>query len=595
MEMQMPMYRKIEREQIKQLEAQGCRAENWDSVEVADGFTADNIFHCAFRGRIRIGKGVCIANVGAYIANYEIQDGVCIENCAVLETTYESAFGNGVMVAAVNEAGGREVPIYDKLSAQIAYMIAMYRHRPLLVAALEKMIAGYCDSVRSPMGSVGRGSQLRGCRIVRNVKIGESATLEGVDILENVTVNSTPSDPTFLGVAVKGYDSIFGAGSRTDNGSVIRRCYVGEACQIDYNYTAENSLFFANTHCSNGEACSIFAGPYTVSHHKSTLLIAGIFSFFNAGSGSNQSNHLFKTGAVHQGVHERGCKFASDAYIMLPAREGAFTVILGRHKDHHDTALFPFSYLIEEEGKSYLVPAINLRSYGTVRDLKKWPQRNHRVKADQDIVRFEEHNPYIAGKIFQAIEISQKMLAKEGVDTYNYQRVRIKQVMVRRGLNLYKLALASSLGAMLAGGGGKNAAEKGANGAQGNAGRGRWVDMSGMLAPWSMVEELIGKIEAGELTKSEQVAKALKGIDKGYAQYAYAWALERLEMQLGRVPEQGDIEAAVAAGETASQMLRDMAEEDAKKDRDTITKTGYGIDAESEKEIDDDFYAVRGK
>ena len=41
-------------------------------------------------------------------------------------------------------------------------------------------------------------------------------------------------------------------------------------------------------------------GPYTVSHHKSSLLIAGMFSFFNAGSGSNQSNHLFKSGAVHQ-------------------------------------------------------------------------------------------------------------------------------------------------------------------------------------------------------------------------------------------------------------------------------------------------------
>ena len=72
-----------------------------------------------------------------------------------------------------------------------------------------------------------------------------------------------------------------------------------------------------------------------------------MFSFFNAGSGSNQSNHLFKSGAVHQSVHLRGCKFASGAYIMSPALEGAFTMIMGHHSYHHDTSAFPYSYLIE--------------------------------------------------------------------------------------------------------------------------------------------------------------------------------------------------------------------------------------------------------
>ena len=66
----------------------------------------------------------------------------------------------------------------------------------------------------------------------------------------------------------------------------------------------------------------MFAGPYTVSHHRATLLIAGYFSFFNAGSGANQSNHMYKSGPVHQGVHLRGCKFGSDAYVLLPASTG---------------------------------------------------------------------------------------------------------------------------------------------------------------------------------------------------------------------------------------------------------------------------------
>ena len=69
-------------------------------------------------------------------------------------------------------------------------------------------------------------------------------------------------------------------------------------------------------------ACSIFAGPYTVTHHKSTLLIAGLYSFMNAGSSSNQSNHMYKLGPVHQGILERGTKTTSNSYIVFPARIG---------------------------------------------------------------------------------------------------------------------------------------------------------------------------------------------------------------------------------------------------------------------------------
>ena len=76
-------------------------------------------------------------------------------------------------------------------------------------------------------------------------------------------------------------------------------------------FNHQNSVFFANSEGFHGEAVSIFAGPYTVTHHKSSLLIAGMFSFFNAGSGTNQSNHMYKLGPIHQGVVDRGSKTGS--------------------------------------------------------------------------------------------------------------------------------------------------------------------------------------------------------------------------------------------------------------------------------------------
>ena len=48
------------------------------------------------------------------------------------------------------------------------------------------------------------------------------------------------------------------------------------------------------------------------------------------GSGSNQSNHMYKLGPIHQGAMERGAKTTSDSYILWPARVGAFSLVMGR-------------------------------------------------------------------------------------------------------------------------------------------------------------------------------------------------------------------------------------------------------------------------
>jgi hypothetical protein len=129
-------------------------------------------------------------------------------------------------------------------------------------------------------------------------------------------------------------------------------------------------LFFSNCQGENGEACALFAGPYTVTHHKSTLLIAGMFSFMNAGSGSNQSNHMYKLGPIHQGIVERGAKTTSDSYVLWPAKVGPYSLILGRHYKHSDTSNLPSSYLIENDNTTYIAPGVNLRSVGTIRDAK---------------------------------------------------------------------------------------------------------------------------------------------------------------------------------------------------------------------------------
>lgn len=104
---------------------------------------------------------------------------------------------------------------------------------------------------------------------------------------ENGTVNSNRFAPTKLGSGVKCTDFIVASGVEIGDSTLVDKCFVGQGCIFDKHYSAGESLFFSNCRGMHGEACAIFAGPYTVTHHKSTLLIAGMFSFLNAGSGSN--------------------------------------------------------------------------------------------------------------------------------------------------------------------------------------------------------------------------------------------------------------------------------------------------------------------
>ena len=280
------------------LEQRGCSALSWDDVTVSDDFRPEQLRNVRFEGRTSIGSRTRISD--STIANYAIGNDCHIDDVLRMECRHASTFGEGVGVAAVNENGGRTAIIYREMTSQIAYIMTMMRNRKEAVEQLLKMATERAEEHRSDMGMVEDGSTVMGARFIREVRIERGAVIEGASHLENGTVGCN----AHVGIDVRAKDFIFDNDTTIDGASSIERCFVGENTTISNGFTAVDTLFFANCHCENGEAASVFAGPFTVSHHKSSLLIAGIFSFFNAGSGTNQSNHLFKSGAVHQAVHQ---------------------------------------------------------------------------------------------------------------------------------------------------------------------------------------------------------------------------------------------------------------------------------------------------
>lgn len=113
----------------------------------------------------------------------------------------------------MNETGGREVPIYNRLSAQLAYIIAMYRHRPDLIARLREMIEAYSLAQKSCYGKIGNGVHIVNTGTIRNVCIGDYCQIDGTSRLENGSINSNREAPVYIGPNVTAEDFIVSSGA----------------------------------------------------------------------------------------------------------------------------------------------------------------------------------------------------------------------------------------------------------------------------------------------------------------------------------------------------------------------------------------------
>ena len=626
--------RKLTADERQALENNGCRCSQWDLVEVADPFRPEHYRFVNFSGNValgtteetilrdghipqetgiyyatvhncHVGNNVLINRIGNYIADYTIGAGTVIENTACVAMTGGSTFGNGVEVSVLNETGGREVPLYDCLSAQLAYLLAMYRHDKQLTESLRRLVEEYVETRRSSVGTIGENVTIINAGSLRDVYVGPCTTIDGAKSLSNGSIMSEPDDPVLVGPNVMGRDFIVCAGARVTEGTVLVHTFVGQATQLTRLFSAHDSLFFANCACENGEAAAVFAGPYTVTMHKSSLLIAGMFSFLNAGSGSNQSNHMYKLGPIHQGVVDRGSKTTSDSYVLWPAHIGAFSLVMGRHVNHPDTSRLPFSYLIESTGVAHLVPGVNLKSVGTIRDAMKWPKRDkRRTKHILDFINFNLLSPYTVQKMMDGITLLDDIESTAGATSghYSYQGMIITASALRKGRGYYSMAIDKFMG---------NSVLKRLEGAPIadeadlhrrlkptlEEGTGEWLDIAGLFAPKTEVKKLCADIISGRLATMQDVNERLRWLSDNYYELEWTWVVDNFRRWWGKDIDEltmEDIRAIADRWIDNVVRLDNMLYDDARKEFSAVARIGFGIDAASDGNRRGDFEHVRG-
>lgn len=492
------MYRELTEQEIIQLENQGCCCHEWSAIEVDEDFSARHIRNVYFDGSVRIGANCRLVNIG------------------ILRTTDGATFGEGITISVLNEAGDGNIVLYSGLTAQMA---ALMVHYPETFAQLKSMVEREVASTKQPCTTIGNGVTITDTRELTNVIIGDDCEINGAARLVDCTLKSTSEASILVSDGVICDNCIIQAGSSVTDFAKLYDSFVGESCHVGRGFTSENSVFFANSHMDNGESCAELCGPFSVSHHKSTLLIGGEISFYNAGSGTNYSNHAYKMGPMHWGVLQRGTKTASGAHTLWPAQIGTFSMLMGKIQTHPDTRKLPFSYLIANADATYCVPGRNLTTVGTFRDIEKWPKRDRRPRNGRlTLVQYDWLNPFVIQQCIDGIKVLEELKREQGgnLAAYVYNGTTIRNQSLQKGIKFYNLAIRMAMHAALC--------EHEATLPSSTTGSGAWVDLLGMLAPETDVNNLLDDIKRGEISDINDVNAMLREMHDSYAENKWAWA-----------------------------------------------------------------------
>ncbi len=550
-------YRPLTSEEIEVLKSNDCWAEDWTSVNVSENFKPNFMHRVMLYGEVNIGgfdknvevsqgfvkhSGInnatlrnvtigddcLIENVGNFINNYTIGDDCYISNISTMETTEGATYGEGNLVSVLNEVGEGNVILFSDLNSQLAAFMVKHFSDKELKEKIRLLIKSDIDTKMPERGQIGNNVKIINTKEITNCVINDFCEVNGASRLSDCTLLGSIHGNVYIGTGVIAENSIIAEGSSVINSVKIQDCFIGETCQLSNGFTASASVFFANSYMSNGEACAAFCGPFTASHHKSSLLIGGMFSFYNAGSATNFSNHAYKMGPMHWGILERGSKTASGAYLLMPATLGTYSVCFGKLMHHPDTRNLPFAYLIADGDKMFLIPGRNITTVGLYRDIKKWPKRDLRAPENRkSIVNFDWLSPFSVGEVLKGKKILENLreVTGDNVSQYLYHEYIIPATSLHKGIKYYDIALRIYMGAVL-----KRVLKRDPSITPPNTqiGLGDWDDLSGLLLPVSEEERIINDLKDGNIETIQELIDRFENIDANYREYQWTWTYKMI-------------------------------------------------------------------
>lgn len=501
-------YRKLTDDEIALLEDNNCRADDWESVNVSDDFSPAYLRDVTFYGEVNlgyfdrnievspgfrkhsgiyratlrnvtVGDNCLIEHVNNYVNNYTIGDNCYISNIATLETSEGATYGQGNIISAGSPSGESNIMLFTRLSSQLAALMMKYSHDKELRETLRNLVREDIDAQQPERGIIGEGVKIVNTGEITNTILGDYCEVNGAARLSDTTVMGTADASVFIGTGVTCENSVISDGASLLNSAIVTDCFVGEACKISNGFTAGQSVIFANSNLSKGEASAAFCGPFTTSHHKNSLLTGSVFSLNNTGH---------------------------DDITQCP-----------------DMCNLPFSRLTTQGDTTFLEPAFHITTAAHYRDIRRWARRDMRAQSTpKSIVNFDWLSPFSVGKIIKAKKKLEDLREISGEDASNYRfhEFIIRAADLQKGIQNYDMALRIYMGAVLER---VQRRDPELNEPETDTGLGKWDNLAGLLLPASEERQIVEDIKDGTLENIDAILRRFDEINAEYRNYQWVW------------------------------------------------------------------------
>jgi len=441
-----PHRRPLSLEERGILETNNNRADDWNAIQVVDGFNPHLVHSCVFHGMVtigvlrnelleldnftlpiglyestfihcRIGNNAAIHRL-SYAGHYVFGNEVIVHAVGELYSEPFARFGNGCSTGEdkshhyleiINENGGRSVIPFKGMLASDAYLWAKYRNDHSFMKRLGAITRSTCASFMNNGGTIGNQAVIRNVRSIHNVSIGSHAQIIGAERLHNVTIESDQQEPTKIGAGVQLNESIIGFGNDIDSGAQLQHVVTGTNVHVDQSARIQHTYIGDNSAISCCEIGHSLIFPSHGQHHNNSFLIAAMIggqSNIAAGAtiGSNHNSRL-NDGELWAG---RGFWPGLSTNFKYNSRFASYVLCAKGDYPSELRVPLPFSLLTNDTIADQLniVPAFwfTHNMYAFMRSNHKFASRDKRIHRFQ-IIEHDALAPDTVEEMFAAIDL----------------------------------------------------------------------------------------------------------------------------------------------------------------------------------------------
>src|SRR5687767_13397466 len=444
-------YRILTAYEIEVLVRNNNTSDDWKQICVSDAFNPELVKNCKFFGLVRIGKlepialeyhNVCmpvglynstiiscdfgdnvIVNNVNYIAHYIIGNQVMLANIHELHTTNHSKFGNGIIkdgeeesvriwMEICNENAGCKIMPFNGMLPGDAYLWSKYRADTELMQKFKEFTERKFDKQRGYYGKIGDRTVIKNTSIIKDVWIGSDAYIKGANKLKNLTINSSPAEPTQIGEGCELVNGIIDFGCRVFYGVKAVRFVMATNSQLKYGARLINSYLGNNSTISCCEVLNslIFPG-HEQQHNNSFICAALVVGQSNMAAGATIGSNHNSRGADGELIASRGFWPGLCVSLKHNSKFASFTIIAKGDFPAELNIPIPFSLVSNDVSNDTLLvmPAywFMYNMYALARNSEKYIERDKRTDKTQHI-EYDFLAPDTINEIFDSLHLLKK-------------------------------------------------------------------------------------------------------------------------------------------------------------------------------------------